>query len=194
MAWLGPLRSAPERFYARSDSDQAMGLGARGEHVAMHLFDNQTEVTVVNEWFEKLDIPYELRVVPVFAGARSLCPVSPIGRAGSSKSTRRCASAVWRAGCCRARSQLAGSCSLVRSQFPDAEHRIRSWPLGEKHSLLDICDAYAACWSALRWALTDGGELKRRDDVTPPLELLGETAPGEPAREPASGLAMRMVV
>jgi predicted RNase H-like nuclease len=83
---------------------------------------------------------------------------------------------------------------LVRSQFPDSEHRIRSWPLGEKHSLLDICDAYAACWSALRWALTDGGGLERREDVTPPLEVLGETAPGEPAREPASGLPMRMVV
>jgi predicted ATPase len=71
MAWLGPLRSAPERFYARSEGDAAMGLGARGEHVAMHLYDNQTEVTVVNEWFEKLDVPYELRVVPVYAGDRT---------------------------------------------------------------------------------------------------------------------------
>jgi hypothetical protein len=71
MAWLGPLRSAPERFYARTEGDQAMGLGARGEHVAMHLYDNQTEVTVVNEWFERLEIPYELRVVPVYAGDRT---------------------------------------------------------------------------------------------------------------------------
>ena len=71
MAWLGPLRSAPERFYARSEADEAMGLGARGEHVAMHLYDNESEVVVVNEWFDKLDIPYELRVVPVFAGDRT---------------------------------------------------------------------------------------------------------------------------
>jgi predicted RNase H-like nuclease len=83
---------------------------------------------------------------------------------------------------------------LVRREFPDAENRIRSWPQGEKHSLLDICDAYAACWSALRWALTGAGAVERRAKVTPPLEVLGETALGEPAREPASGLAMRMVV
>jgi predicted RNase H-like nuclease len=83
---------------------------------------------------------------------------------------------------------------LVRREFPDADNRIRSWEHGRKHSLLDICDAYAACWSALRWALTDAGAVARRGDVTPPLEVLGETAPGEPAREAATGLAMRMVV
>ena len=83
---------------------------------------------------------------------------------------------------------------LVRREFPDADERIRSWKHGGKYSLLDICDAYAACWSALRWALTDAGTVVRRGDVTPPLEVLGEKAPGEPAREPESGLAMRMVV
>ena len=83
---------------------------------------------------------------------------------------------------------------VVQRAFPDAEERIRAWELGTKYSLLDICDAYAACWSALRWALTDGGRADRRAELTPPLEVLGETAAGEPVREPASGLAARMVV
>jgi len=83
---------------------------------------------------------------------------------------------------------------LVRREFPDADARVRTWELGRKYSLLDICDAYAACWTALRWALTNSGEVERRDAVAPPLEVLGETASGEPFREPASGLATRMVV
>ena len=41
---------------------------------------------------------------------------------------------------------------LVRDQFPDAEERIRDWDEGSMYSLLDICDAYAACWTALRFA------------------------------------------
>jgi predicted RNase H-like nuclease len=83
---------------------------------------------------------------------------------------------------------------LVRREFPDAEQRIRAWPGGRRHSLLDVVDAYAACWSALRWAATGGGDVTRRASVTPALEVLGETAPGEPEREPETGLAMRMVV
>jgi predicted RNase H-like nuclease len=83
---------------------------------------------------------------------------------------------------------------VVQRAFPDADERIGTWELGRKFSLLDICDAYAACWSALRWALTDGGKPDRRHELAPPLEVLGETAPGEPVREPASGLATRMVV
>lgn len=83
---------------------------------------------------------------------------------------------------------------LVRREFPDADQRIRAWSGGGRHSLVDIVDAYAACWSALRWAATGGGDVRRRAAVTPALEVLGETAPGEPAREPETGLAMRMVV
>ena len=83
---------------------------------------------------------------------------------------------------------------LVRHEFPDADERIRAWKLGRKYSLLDICDAYAACWTALRWAVTGSGAVERRNDVSPPLEVLGETAPGEPAREPGTGLATRMVI
>lgn len=71
MAWLGPVRSPPERFYARSERERSIGLGARGENVAIYLFDNQTDVVLLNEWFRKLEIPYELRVVPVFAGDRT---------------------------------------------------------------------------------------------------------------------------
>ena len=84
--------------------------------------------------------------------------------------------------------------ALVHREFPDADQRIRAWELGRKYSLLDICDAYAACWSALRWGVTGGGIVDRRSAVTPSLEVLGETAPGVADREIISGLAMRMVV
>lgn len=83
---------------------------------------------------------------------------------------------------------------LVRGQFPDAEERIRSWEAGARHSLLDICDAYAACWTALRFAQTDGAKPSRRDHVTPALEVLGEEAPGRSPADGATGLHMRMVV
>lgn len=83
---------------------------------------------------------------------------------------------------------------LARRAFPDADERIRTWDLGRNYSLLDICDAYGACWSAMRWALTDSGAVERRDQVSPPLEVLGETAPGKPVRDPATGLATRMVI
>jgi predicted RNase H-like nuclease len=83
---------------------------------------------------------------------------------------------------------------LVHRAFPDADERIRAWPLGSRYSLLDICDAYAACWTALRWARTDAGALDRRGSVSPPLEILGEHPPGQPDREVESGLAMRMVI
>jgi len=83
---------------------------------------------------------------------------------------------------------------LVRAQFPDAEERIRSWEEGARHSLLDICDAYAACWTALRLAQTDGADPSRRDRVRPPLEVLGEEAPGLSPTDRVTGLRMRMVV
>jgi predicted RNase H-like nuclease len=83
---------------------------------------------------------------------------------------------------------------LVRREFPDAERRIRAWPEGKRSSLLDVCDAYAALWTALRWARTGAGAPERRAQVTPPLEVLGEGADGESPREEKTGLRMRMVV
>jgi predicted RNase H-like nuclease len=83
---------------------------------------------------------------------------------------------------------------LVRGQFPDAEGRIRDWGGGARYSLLDLCDAYAACWTALRFAQTDGAMPSRRDTVAPMLEVLGEKAPGVAPADPATGLPMRMVV
>jgi hypothetical protein len=62
------------------------------------------------------------------------------------------------------------------------------------HSLVDICDAYAACWSALRWARTGRGAIDRRTDVEPPLEVMGELSPGEIERDETTGWPMRMVV
>jgi predicted RNase H-like nuclease len=83
---------------------------------------------------------------------------------------------------------------VVRREFPDAEERIRAWAGAARHSLLDVLDAYAACWTALRWALTGAGAPERRAGVTPALEVLGEDADGRSPMEQATGLLMRMVV
>ncbi|HEY5182716.1 MAG TPA: DUF3696 domain-containing protein [Dermatophilaceae bacterium] len=65
MAYLGPMRSAPERFHNRTPSQR--GAGSDGSHFAMYLFDNSSEVEKVNEWLARLGVPYALRVVPVGA-------------------------------------------------------------------------------------------------------------------------------
>lgn len=82
----------------------------------------------------------------------------------------------------------------MHHEFRDAEQRIRAWPDGERYSLVDVCDAYAACWTALRFAQTSGGALGQRGDVTPALEVVGEVAPGRSTVEHGTGLRMRMVV
>ena len=65
LSYLGPLRSPPQRIYNRAAA--AVGAGTAGEHIALHLFDNSSEVTQVNEWLAALDVPYTLKVVPVIA-------------------------------------------------------------------------------------------------------------------------------
>lgn len=54
LTYLGPLRSAPQRFYNRTAA--AVGAGTAGEHVALYLFDNATEVDEVNEWMANLGL------------------------------------------------------------------------------------------------------------------------------------------
>lgn len=61
-SYLGPLRSAPQRFHSRA------GVTARetaGENVALHLFDHSSEAEEVNEWLDRLEIPYTVQVRPV---------------------------------------------------------------------------------------------------------------------------------
>jgi predicted RNase H-like nuclease len=82
---------------------------------------------------------------------------------------------------------------LVRDQFADAERRVRDWPDGARCSLLDVCDAYAACWTALRYARTGGTAPSERGRVVPALQVLGESAPGRSPADPATGLPMRIV-
>ncbi len=62
VVYLGPLRSAPQRFYDRTSASSTPG---DGHHVAMYLFDNSAVLESVNEWMEQLEIPYELDAVPV---------------------------------------------------------------------------------------------------------------------------------
>lgn len=77
-----------------------------------------------------------------------------------------------------AKSSAAGQLArldLVREGFPDAEGVIRASPLSRRHGLVDILDAYAALWSAVRW---------RRGDH----ETLGDGG-----RDAETGAPMRMV-
>jgi hypothetical protein len=67
LAWLGPLRPAPQRYYSRSAAEDGETIGTRGADVAMHLFDNESEVDVVNDWLRRLEIPYGLRMVALGA-------------------------------------------------------------------------------------------------------------------------------
>lgn len=69
LVYLGPLRSAPQRFYQRGGRGHLPG---DGHDVAMYLFDNATVVAQVNEWLQRLEIPYSLDVVPVSAGPAGL--------------------------------------------------------------------------------------------------------------------------
>jgi predicted ATPase len=63
LRYLGPLRSAPQRYYNRAAA--AAGAGTSGEHIALHLFDSASEVDEVNEWLQALKVPYSLKVIPV---------------------------------------------------------------------------------------------------------------------------------
>ena len=65
LTYLGPLRSAPQRFYNRAAL--ASGSSTSGEHVALYLFDNISEVDLVNEWLVRLGVPYAVKVAPLAA-------------------------------------------------------------------------------------------------------------------------------
>ncbi|MHA6751534.1 DUF3696 domain-containing protein [Dermacoccus nishinomiyaensis] len=62
---LGPLRSAPQRFYSRTGST---GLPGDGRDAVLYLYDHETAIEQVNYSFRKLEIPYELGVIPLGAG------------------------------------------------------------------------------------------------------------------------------
>lgn len=64
VVYLGPLRSAPQRFYDRT---AVSSRGGDGRQTAMFLFDNSAVVADVNEWFATLELPYTLDVVPIGA-------------------------------------------------------------------------------------------------------------------------------
>jgi hypothetical protein len=66
LIYLGPLRSAPRRFYERTSAGDMKSTG--GEEVALYLFDNRSQLERVNDWLDALGIKYELDVVPVHAG------------------------------------------------------------------------------------------------------------------------------
>ncbi|NKX80117.1 DUF3696 domain-containing protein [Gordonia amicalis] len=58
---LGPLRSAPRRFYDRGGG----AVPGDGRDVALFLFDNSAITEHVNQWLTTLEVPYLLDVLPV---------------------------------------------------------------------------------------------------------------------------------
>ncbi|MCV9993421.1 DUF3696 domain-containing protein [Paeniglutamicibacter sp. ZC-3] len=62
ISYLGPLRSAPKRFYDRASTGDRPG---DGYETAMLLFNNGVIVDEVNKWLRNLDVPYELKMIPV---------------------------------------------------------------------------------------------------------------------------------
>ncbi len=65
LAYLGPLRSAPQRFYSRTTT---AGLPGDGRDSVLYLYDHESAMDQVNEWFRRLEIPYEIGIVPLVAG------------------------------------------------------------------------------------------------------------------------------
>ena len=58
--YLGPLRSAPQRLYTRSSTDDG-GTGTQGEYSANVLAQDPDGVeTKVNRWFRHFEIPYDI--------------------------------------------------------------------------------------------------------------------------------------
>lgn len=69
LAYLGPLRSAPQRFYDRAANSRP----GDGSHVALYLFDNTSVLEQVNGWLSQLEVPYRVDVLPMeVAGASQL--------------------------------------------------------------------------------------------------------------------------
>lgn len=65
LVYLGPLRSAPQRFYSRTSG---VGLPGDGRDAVLYLYDHEGVVEQVNEWFSILEIPYELGIIPISVG------------------------------------------------------------------------------------------------------------------------------
>ncbi|MCY3638028.1 MAG: AAA family ATPase, partial [Chloroflexi bacterium] len=66
--YLAPLRSPPERLYPLSseiDSSPSITTGIQGEFSASVLYHKQKIKESVNDWFERLEIPYELDVIKI---------------------------------------------------------------------------------------------------------------------------------
>ncbi|MGR0161092.1 DUF3696 domain-containing protein [Paenarthrobacter nitroguajacolicus] len=65
LSYLGPIRQAPSRYYARSATGRV-----NEPNVAITLFDNISEQKQISHWLNRLGIPYELEVVGVSADSR----------------------------------------------------------------------------------------------------------------------------
>lgn len=66
ITYLGPLRSAPKRYYDRASNGDRPG---DGYDTAMLLYNNSVIVEGVNEWLTHLEVPYDLQMLPIEAQA-----------------------------------------------------------------------------------------------------------------------------
>jgi len=61
VSYLGPMRQAPERLHVLS-GEPVRGSGSRGQHVVDLLARRPSVLRDVNQWFTKLEIPYDLDI------------------------------------------------------------------------------------------------------------------------------------
>lgn len=66
LSYLGPLRSAPKRYYDRAASGDRPG---DGYETVMLLYNNKIVVEEVNNWLARLAVPYEIQMLLVEAQA-----------------------------------------------------------------------------------------------------------------------------
>jgi len=61
---MGPLRRTPERWYIFTGTSP-VDVGYQGDHLPDLLYQNPALVKKANSWLAKLDIGYQLKVIPV---------------------------------------------------------------------------------------------------------------------------------
>ena len=71
LAYLGPVLDDPRRYYYGAGGSLST-VGKRGEHTFDIISDNNEARTIVNEWFEKFQIPYTLEGAESVASANEL--------------------------------------------------------------------------------------------------------------------------
>ena len=78
---IGPYRRQAERTYVHSGKRSSY-VGATGDLMPDILYKNRKLISTVNDWFDRLEIPYELRV-PTLKSDYDVYAIRLINREGA---------------------------------------------------------------------------------------------------------------